>query len=274
MIPDLPIATLNFLSTHNLNSYTIHRNYVTYEDNGVPNVEIYLHDSIGFNIQTYNIPFPIQISSIFSMLDAYVDMLFPNLSGETFIKRYKSLPAENDSQIIFKELYRIIRKIRNQVIHQCTNITITETAIKFPNLVLSIDFLKLLYSLACEFFHYTPSLYYSHFYHIAVLRYYYDQVISGMQKAGYTDDLDSDFLSISPSVRIKVTLRYEIQNPICLFDGNQIKIQRYNGGNDKWGYCSDYKIVYGEDLFIVPDEALSSTDSISLETLSYWKVST
>lgn len=219
MIPNLIDATLQFLNTHSLNTRTIETHPVTYQDDGTYCMHMTLSDSFGFNPQAKEVPFPIQITSIFTMLDTYVDTVYPNCAGQNFKKRYQALPNINDREIIFKELFRIFRAFRNAIIHDCNTIVVDNQKITFPAFSISVNTLNILYSLACEFFSNASSRYPSPAYHLAVMRYYYDLALSALNGEGFVDDIGTSFLCISTDIRVKITVRYCVENPTFeLFD--------------------------------------------------------
>lgn len=270
MISDLIKSTCDFLYENGLNNRTIVQRDVTIGDNGGTNVQMCVSDAM-FSMRKTEIPFPLQISSFFSILDAYVDLVNSNAGNLNFRKRYQHLPDSDDFDKIIKELYRIFRKLRNYVIHDASNISINEQEVCFPDITLTRDTLRLLYSLTCECFSYSPQRHHSHTYHFGVLRYYYDQVLLQIEKAGYQDDITQPFIRLSEDVRIAVNVRYLIQNTHTTVGNDCLIIQAHDCGGRQWGYRNDYRLVYEDKVFCVPEEALSSDNSISISMLEDWK---
>lgn len=269
MIPNI-IESLNiFLKSHRLNKYVIEHRYVTINDNGESTVKLTFCDSIGFDRQNLQVPLTVQIVTIFSFLDSWIDINYTNIQlGSNFKSRYKNLPIKTDREIIFKETYRIFRKLRNTVIHNSANININNSEVDFDGIKLSIDTLYWLYSLSCELLSTNKNIYISETYHTGVLRYYYNKIVMDLKACGYSDDLSVPFLPISSDVKISVTIRYLVKNAEYKVVNEKLYLDRYDYGCDY--YSADYDIVYCNKEYRIPEEALEKDDMIDLSKIDLW----
>lgn len=271
MIPNLIESTKGFLTNNKFNKFVIEQRWITLRGNGASMGTMCFSDYIGVNVQSKSIPLTIQIITVFSLLDGYIDVNIPTIpTGSNFKQRYKLLPCSSDKEIIFKELYRIFRKLRNAVIHNSNAITIDtiNNNIDFNGLIISTDTLYWLYSLVCEFFSDDRSLYPSDFYHVSVLRYYYDKIVNYLNAANYNDDINYGLLNLSTNIRILVTIRYPVENPNYTITNNTLVINKYNCGLSN--YKADYNINYNHKRYFIPDEALDSNGNLNLNSISNW----
>jgi len=60
----------------------------------------------------------------FSIIDAFIDINYPHLEGQSFAKKYCDLQATNDIEIMIKETYRILKILRNASIHSKNAISV------------------------------------------------------------------------------------------------------------------------------------------------------
>lgn len=89
-------------------------------NDGTSNMNIYFHCSISETNE--RLPFPIKQSMMFMLLDAHIDNSNPEVSNGNFKSKYEVLKEHNKNDKILKEIYRIFRFIRNNLIHDMTSI--------------------------------------------------------------------------------------------------------------------------------------------------------
>lgn len=271
MIPNIIEATQIFLNVQGLNQRVIKQRPVTLGDGNESTVQIAISDHVGFSSREKEIPITIQIMTIFSMLDTHIDLVYPQLQGMNFFRRYKSLPVNSDKEIIFKEIYRIFRKLRNTVIHNSSTISIIgNEKVDFDGLSIDVDTMYWLYSVACELFSRDNKKYYSPIYHECVLRAYYRKIFEKLRVLNYRDDIENGLLDISANVSVLVTVRYPVVNPKYVIDEMKIKIVKYDCG-DEHGRA-DYYITHEGDKYCVPDEAIDVNGELSLNELTCWRL--
>ena len=271
MIPNIIEATQIFLNAHGLNQRVIEQRPVTLGEGNKSTVQITFSEHIGFSSREKEIPITIQIMTIFSMLDTHIDLVYPHLQGVNFLRRYKALPVNSDKEIIFKEIYRIFRKLRNTVIHNSSTINIIgNEKVDFDGLSIDIDTMYWLYSAACELFSCDNKKYYSPIYHECVLRAYYRKILEKLRGLSYRDDIENSLLDISTNVSVLVTVRYPVVNPKYVIDEMKIRIAKYDCGDEH--YRADYYITHEGDAYWVPDEAIDVNGELSLSELAYWRL--
>lgn len=71
-----------------------------------------------------NKPYIISNLIIFSLFDGYLDIENDALVGLSFKGKYDKSNHSSDIEIMIKETYRILRLIRNEVVHNVTGIII------------------------------------------------------------------------------------------------------------------------------------------------------
>lgn len=89
-------------------------------DDGTSNVKLSFHCKISETNES--LPFSIKQSMIFMLLDAHIDNINPEMSNGNFKNKYESLNERNKNDEILKEIYRIFRFIRNNIIHDMNSI--------------------------------------------------------------------------------------------------------------------------------------------------------
>ncbi len=222
---------------------------------------------------------------VFSLMDSFVDLKYPGLEGDSFNKRYKGLPNTKDNEIIFKEIYRIFKIIRNATIHSRNSITTLADKIqiqytfkgthKDTQFIFNCDIntINLIYSYLILYVELdgisTP-------YYDSLFRSYYDKI-----KSGITDFNDEfgDRLSlglISSRLRLKINVRYIINNPDVEFDqeNDLVKFNRYkvDEGYEEY-YGADYYVNYNNLKYLIPDELLGDNEYLPIHSFLEWEYS-
>jgi len=211
---------------------------------------------------------------LFGLIDMLVDQRCPELEGKSFRRRYDSLPSSNDYEIIFKEIYRIMRVLRNAIVHARSRISRTNDDLaidyldrrrKSTKLNMGALAVQLVFSLVV---HYTkvPNTPYV----TAILRSYYDDVLAGVDC--FSDDLPGALRKISHGLRLR-RIRYRVQNPSYQIDEGrrELAVSRFElFDNELILRGVDYSVDIQDKLHIIPDEALNDVGAISLEEAAKW----
>ena len=66
----------------------------------------------------------------FMIMDSFIDSIFPEMEGKTFKYKYENLPKNNNIEIMFSQIYRILKLYRNATVHHINGISITEKYLK------------------------------------------------------------------------------------------------------------------------------------------------
>ena len=193
---------------------------------------------------------------LFSMLDAYVDATYPTLEGESFAYKYRNLSSSNDTEIIIREVYRILKILRNASIHSRSNVQrtsnnelytqysrtmhnrITNFELKISQMGLELigTFIMIIITF--------NQLNRSDSYKLALLRTFYDDI----QKEILTisDEFGIDNLSsISEELRLKRGSRFMIMNPRFTKE-TEFKIEKLNV-SDMEKEFADYEYIVSID---------------------------
>lgn len=121
------------------------------------NTTLKLCDYVYYNSNTLEQNFIISNLIIFALFDGYLDSKNNVLMGLTFKKKYNKLNNSNDIEIITKEVYRILKLVRNTIVHNATGAVFSSDIYKFSytypsnstifNLEITKSTLALLYSI-------------------------------------------------------------------------------------------------------------------------------
>lgn len=65
----------------------------------------------------------VKFITFFSILDFFIDLKYPALAGKAFAKKYENLPSDNDYDLILKNIFRIMKIIRNVITHSVSSLT-------------------------------------------------------------------------------------------------------------------------------------------------------
>jgi len=216
---------------------------------------------------------------IFSMLDLLLEMQ-GTITGESFKKRCKSLGAtatSTDDIIILEYVYRILRLIRNAVIHNISSITISGHIIEIndssfsPKLSLKISkenlekVLQIAVSFSCglpDNLRTLPDSYIE-----GVFASIYDKLIG---EVIIQDDMRHTPYQLSTSIRIGIPLREQHLDTKYDVNCNQfIRIKKPNRSYVQENLV-DYIFEYNGKKYIVPFEMLDQSDCISITSLNRW----
>lgn len=262
------IQKIDYLNLHGLNKHVIERREV--KNNCF--IMKFSDDLLSGNNQKYNrVPLDDQIKIVFSILDIYIDYLFSNkYIGENFTKRFNVLPENNDREIIFKLTYGLIRKLRNTVDHRNNNIIVNENDIDFDGILITKEALYLMYSLVCEYFSNDINKYYCKYYHLGILRSYYDKILNELKINNSQAYNDYSSITVSNEIRINVKrVRNVILTTKYTVNNDYINIETYN--SEKYSeYGTDYRLNYNNSIFYIPIEALDINGNIYISNINNW----
>lgn len=213
----------------------------------------------------------IQVTIFFTLLDNYIDFNYPNLEGESFSKKYKELPDNNDQQIIIKELYRIFKLLRNTVVHSLSNLE-GKASVKISYNYRKTDFIldmsklgfELLISLVLFLL---DNQIKCQAYKTGIMRTYFKDIKSNIYK--FEDEFGTDnFYQTNDNLYLCRRRRYQIINPKYQILKSKIKISKYKISDLEKSYAAaDYYIIFKEQEYIVPNEVLNENGLISFKNL-------
>ncbi|AST97677.1 hypothetical protein [Shouchella clausii] len=214
----------------------------------------------------------------FTLLDANLDLKYPELSGKSFSHRYRNLPSSNDQEIILKECYRILKLLRNASAHNKNSISYNDEFVcvsyqfggKDYKLKIKKYGLELIYScllkIYLDFDKMLPNEY-----RTGLARTYYDDILENISL--FSDDEDTNLMSISQeNLRIKRNVRYRIKKPEIeeLNELNGLRIITTYASNEEIMARDEFLIEYKNKAYLVPAEVLDNDNKIQISELKKW----
>ena len=234
--------------------------------------ELVSSDSMSYNGKTSD---ELEVEPVFRLLDIFIDTKYPNLGGQTFSRKYQNLPSSTCREIILKELYRIMKLIRNAVVHPHSSLYISDNTInisynyKNTNFQLATGKLNLVYTLSVLLVKYVgcEAKYIDGF-----LCGYYNEIFSNIR---ISDENGSSLhsLPLQCSAFTK-RIRNIVLDPEIYFRNNHIRITFFDLPEQETAYSTcDYLVSLNGQYYIVPEEILSQLNGlISRESLKDWEL--
>lgn len=216
--------------------------------------------------------FILQVMIFFGLIDAYVDIRYPELEGKSFLDKCRNLPIADDSGIMTRKIYRLLRILRNAAVHSRIAISVDEIDIhataRDSELHLRIVGLELIYAFVMLLLRESNM---SDEYQTSLLRTYYDEILQAIILL--RDKIDNDCQNISTSPRLKRGARYRVQNPVFQVDADtqSLRIKKYVINQHETKYADfDYIVNMNNLSFLIPNEILDESGKIALEELTKW----
>ena len=216
--------------------------------------------------------FVLQSMIFFGLMDAHLDIRNPELEGNSFADKYKKLSDADDSGIMAREIYRLLRILRNAAIHSRTAISLDERNIEATTndskLNLRTSGLGLIYTFVLLLIQRNN---YGDEYKTSLLRTYYDDIRQAIVLL--EDKTGSHLADTSAGPRLKRIVRYRVQNAVFQEDGdNQIlRIKKYTVKAPE-AAARDYEYIVNmnNSCYLIPNEVLDETGRIKLEDIKKW----
>jgi len=215
---------------------------------------------------------------IFTLFDAIIDIKYPNLDGLSFKRRYEGLPSTNNFENIFREVYRVLKLIRNATIHNRSSLNRDESGVQlrythrntnfeFNCSSKAISILNTIVILLAKSFDvrdkYTETL---------LVAYFNDLTI---EVSNISDEFQNSLLPITVPFTFKWSVRYRITNPKFnyYFETNSYKLENRYKINENEVYASDEYILHiHEDKYLIPGEVINENGEFTKRELLKWKV--
>lgn len=219
----------------------------------------------------------LQITIMFTLLDALIDNKYPQLQGKTFSCKYRSLKGNDDDEIILKQVFRIFKLLRNASVHSMGAIKYEKDAITVSyvyhktsyNMHITTYGLTLLFTYIMDII--KPLNHLTKKHHICLKRELYDEIKKEITT--FNDEFGSKLPNISNKKRLRRGLRYFVKNPDFKVVNNHIKIvsiYELDADTDAWRGV-DYSIEYGSNQYMIPSETLIN-GKIPIVDLLNWKL--
>lgn len=218
--------------------------------------------------------FSINQTAIFMLLDAFVDHLYPELASEGFTQKYNRLPSHSNCEKVIKGTFRILRIVRNALIHEMDAVKINPETINIVRKKQSKEILKIKHRAinALNFIiWYSAKNDLSVYYNELVLVSAYNLLLRGITEV--KDALKDDFSPIQAEITLKSFRRFEVTGMKVEKSDDRVIVQREffkTTETDKvtgiehrdFNYAySDYSFEMDNKKYFIPDECLTeSTD--------------
>lgn len=242
-------------------------------------IHLSISDTVYMNSVSISNNILLESMIFFSLLDAKIDALYPELEGKSFRKRCIALPKNNDDEIIVRELFRVLKVLRNATIHSRNSIELIDGEIKcsYTNQRTHFELrvtrlgLELIYSLILKML---SSQYKKDAYQMGIRRTYYDAIQNEIKK--FQDDIDDNttLSSLSNGLRLKRIVRYRVTDSKYCISNAFLTITKPYVVEEfvKNHYGCDYEFSFNGKGYLVPEECLNDEYSIEITQLSEWEV--
>jgi hypothetical protein len=243
---------------------------------GTKTKKIYLSCNDSYGGANLSNNFILQTMIIFTVLDATIDVQYPELQGESYRKKYQSLPNVTDDEIsVFKEIFRVFKLFRNASVHSMSSINYAADKVSVSyvyrqtsyNIEISKYGFELLFTYIIDILNPLKQLTSHH--HTSLNRKIYDEIKEEI--AIFNDEFGSNLIDISNAIRLKRTVRYRIENPKFLKVAENVQITSIyeveSQAEDYYGV--DYFIKVNSCQYLIPAEMLND-NKISLNEMQQW----
>jgi hypothetical protein len=266
-------SLLDFLSSTRSEKYLPEMNGLEISNDGTKILTLKMEDK--FQSYQESIP-PFFIGSLcFMILDSYIDSLFPEMEGMGFRNKYDNLPKNNNTEIMFSQIYRILKLYRNATVHNSHGISITKDFLEIKYNYKQNNYLFIITHKGIEIiedmilcFFYYESTNYSSFYKEYLYYSFFNDILKEIKE--YNDEY-KNILTIN-SKRIDRIERfnchsvdYNVFDDIIIFNIPDSLIKERN-------YAMDINIILEDEKFIVPIEIIDDSKQMKIKELINFKL--
>lgn len=208
------------------------------------------------------------------LLDAFVDHLYPELASKGFKQKYNKLPSCSNCEKVIKSTFRILRIVRNALVHEMDAVNINPETINIVRKKGSKEILKMT-NRAINTLNfivwYSARNDLSVYYNEIVLVSAYNLLLKGITEIN--DDLKDDFSPIQAEMTLKLFRRFEVTGMKVEKSDDRVIVQRQffktpapdsvtDTEHRDFNYAySDYSFEMDNKNYFIPDECLTeSTD--------------
>lgn len=237
------------------------------------------------------LPIKMQIIVSFTILDAALEAMHPHISNLNFFKRHMYLPDNTDRERITKSTYRILRLLRNGVVHN-TNCLYTTGTAKHKKIVFDYTVPDKKTNQVYQYFLAADQHFFNHLYALlyyilgparetdvripayidCLLRKHYKQLYDNTSAFLEESSTTVPLLPPPPGLTLNNYLRYKILNANYSINSGHICIDTYKlTGEEEQLYGKDYIITRGYRAYCIPEEALTKS-RLPESDLPTWEV--
>ena len=260
-------SLLNFLASIRQGKYLPEINGLEISNDGTKTLTLAMEDRFQSSQESIS---PFFIGSLcFMILDSYIDSLFSDNDDKHFRDKYNHLPKNNNIEIIFSQIYRILKLYRNATIHHMREVSITKDFLKIMYtkknkflLVITHKGIEIIQDMILCFFHYETtnygSLYKEYLYYS-----FFDDILKEIK--GYNDE-HANILAIN-SKKINRIERFNCHSIEYSFFENSIIFNIPDRLIKEENFAIDINITIDREKFIVPMEVIDDSKQMKIEEL-------
>lgn len=241
--------------------------YSKYKDDGTRQVRIDLGSvCFGRTVQISN-NWIVENMLVFSLYDGYLEEKYALPEGQAFRQRYLSLPESTDEERLEKNCYRLIKLMRNAILHNLSKIVVSDKGYKinYSNqknqtiyLEISQEAVRFLYTILLTLVQ-NKKLIKTKGHWENLLYSYYHEMEKGI--VSLQDDIMSAGLLPfqDQHIYLNVVSRYQVQNPIITKATPEgLVINRFGKHPTE---ISDYYLTWNGEAYIIPEEITEITEN-------------
>lgn len=204
---------------------------------------------------------------VFSLYDGYLEEKYGLPEGQSFRQRYLALPERTDEERLEKNCYRLVKLLRNAILHNLSKIGISDKAYKINysnqknqtiQLEISKKSVRLLYTILLTLVQNTE-LIKTKGHRENLLYSYYLEMEAGI--ACLQDDvMSAGLLSFQDQhTYLNFAVRYQVKNPVTVEKTPEgLVMKRFGKHPDE---ISDYYLVWNGETYIIPEEAAQTAEN-------------
>ncbi|MCV2885958.1 hypothetical protein OE749_14795 [Aestuariibacter sp. AA17] len=267
--------TLQFLEESDLEFAWPDIRHVHVDSDGRKSINHSFHCNLSSN-RINNNRFLSQIT-IFSLCDALIDVAQPELEGQSFKRRYEELPASTSRECIFKDIYRVLKLIRNAIIHNRSALHVGQNGVN-----LSFTNRKgTLFSLRCSsraivlintiVILYVKSRHQSCEYSNQFIYAYFNQLLSEISE--FKDEFTQSLQPITCSIGINTSVRNRIMDAkFSVNDDEKIYVFDLHRPHSQEPWAGEEYLINIDGIdYIIPGEIMGDDGKVHKEALIKWQ---
>lgn len=263
--------TMKFLKHSNMHTYLPSIEEIELVDNG-KRMHMTIEDYLGMGRLNLDEHFLIQSIIFFTLLDNYIDQEDPSLIGESFGKKCKCYSPSNYIGSIAKELFRIMKIIRNSVVHT-RSITSKENGISINYTFNKTNFklkcskycIELVYSITFLIF---DNEFVSDYQMEKSLIAMYSDLLNGIEE--FNDEFgDLNHSLVSNHINYKWKRRYLVKNPRYEIKNQNIIVEKVE--HSSIIDSCDYLVEYEDIQYLIPEEVIDENRIIAINDIDKFK---
>ena len=213
--------------------------------------------------------FAVNQSAVFMLLDAFIDYKHPELMNLSFAAKYKKLPEDSACEKVIKSVFRILRLVRNSLIHNIKSVNFVDDRINISTGKESIEMENNAIKILNFIVWYSTKNDLSMYYNELVMINAYKNLTNIIK---IKDIIQTPMISPPMIVEFLSFSRYKVWGAEVKQFSDYISIQRVSFTADIPDIinkticknvivgCSDYVINIDNKTYLIPDECLTKSE--------------